>query len=238
VDLRKLVKKGAVMVRQYLRRVSVVERHVRGEGIEIGALQDPQVVPAGVTVRYVDIVSNEDALRAHPRRTAKQLVPVDIVDDGQTLGTIADASQDFVISNHFLEHCQDPLAALSNMLRVVRPGGVVYLTVPDKTRTFDAQRETTTVEHVLRDHRDGPQSSLRDHARDLVRSNGQVAGEEAIERRVDELLARDAQIHFHCWDDAALLEMLLAARRELGLPFAIEEFVRNESEFVVVLAKT
>ena len=42
-------------------------------------------------------------------------VPVGCIDDGERLGKIADASQDFVIANHFLEHCQDPILALLNI---------------------------------------------------------------------------------------------------------------------------
>ena len=44
------------------------------------------------------------------------------MDDGERLATIADATQDFVIANHFLEHCQDPLGALGNMSACCDPG--------------------------------------------------------------------------------------------------------------------
>lgn len=237
MSLTKFVKRGAVMVRQYSRRISIIERHIRGQGLEIGALQDPQVVPRGTRVRYVDIVSNEDAARVHPRKRQKDLVPVDIVDDGQTLATVANESQDFVISNHFLEHCQDPLRALENMLRVVRVGGVVYLSIPDKRRTFDRNRPTTTAEHLIEDYRRGPQSSMRGHYEEAVRCNERITDPDQVATRVDERIERGDQIHFHCWDDRALLATLLAARDELEFPFEIEEFARNEAELVCVLSR-
>jgi len=237
LDLRKIVKKAALMVRQYVRRVSVVERHIRGEGLEIGALQDPQAVPRGVRVRYVDIAPTEELRRIYPAKQARDLVQVDIVDDGERLATVADDSQDFVLSNHFLEHCRDPLGALKNMVRVVRPGGVVYLSVPDKRHTFDAPRPATTAEHLLQDHREGPHRSERSHVEEVVRLVEKVEGEAAIAARVQELIDLDFRLHYHCWDEAALLDLLQAARRDLSLPLDIEEFARNEAELVVVLKK-
>jgi predicted SAM-dependent methyltransferase len=56
---------------------------------------------------------------------------VDVVDDDERVSTIGDATQDLVIANHFLEHYEDPLGALGIMIRVLRPGGVLYLAVPD-----------------------------------------------------------------------------------------------------------
>lgn len=34
---------------------------------------------------------------------------------------------DFVIANHFLEHSEDPILTIKNMLRIVRPDGIIYL---------------------------------------------------------------------------------------------------------------
>lgn len=236
-DLRKFVKKAAVHLRQYLRRVSVVERHIRGEGLEIGALQDPQVVPRGVKVRYLDIGTREELRARFPAKQARDLVAVDIVDDGERLGTVRDASQDFVISNHFLEHCKDPAGALVQMLRVVRPGGVVYLSVPDKSRTFDAPRPATTSAHLLEDHRRGADGPERHHVEEVVRLVEGVEEDESVSARVQELLDLDFRIHYHCWDEPAFLDFLLTLRRELQLAMRIEEFARNEAEMVVVLRK-
>ena len=225
------------MVRQFLRRATVVERHVKGRGIEIGALQDPQPVSRGVEVRFVDIAPTEELRRLYPAKQGRDLVQVDIVDDGERLSTVADDSQDFVISNHFLEHCKDPVGALSTMLRVVRPGGVVYLSVPDKRFTFDAPRPATTAAHLLADHREGPERSVREHVEEVVRLVEKVAGEDAVTARVAELMASDFRLHYHCWDDGTLLDLLQALRRELGWEFSVEEFARNEAELVVVLKK-
>lgn len=52
--------------------------------------------------------------------------------DGMVLGGVPDNSYDFVVSSHCLEHLCNPLVALWNWVRVVRPGGYVVVTVPDE----------------------------------------------------------------------------------------------------------
>lgn len=52
--------------------------------------------------------------------------------DAQLLATVGDASLDFAHSSHCLEHLRDPVEALRNWLRVIKPGGHVIVTIPDE----------------------------------------------------------------------------------------------------------
>jgi predicted SAM-dependent methyltransferase len=238
LDLRRLAKKLVTPFRQYLGRLTVVDRHLRGSGLEIGALQDPMPMPKGVKVRYVDIAPTEVLRRMYPRKARRHLVPVDVVDDGEKLTTIADGSQDFVAANHFFEHCEDPVGTLRNLLRVVRPGGVVYLSVPDMRHTFDRERTPTSVEHVLRDHEQGPAVSRHEHYVEVVRDAMKVAGEAAIATAVADLETTDFRIHFHCWSQTGFLQLLTTLQTRSGYPrFELAEFVANEREMVVVLRR-
>lgn len=65
---------------------------------------------------------------------------------------IADASYDFVISSHCLEHTANPLAALREWRRTVRPGGHLVLLLPDPAGTFDHRRPITSIEHLKADY--------------------------------------------------------------------------------------
>jgi predicted SAM-dependent methyltransferase len=236
LDLRRLVKNLITPLRQYLRRLEVTDRYLRGEGLEIGALQDPLRLCPGVKVRYVDIADTESLRRMYPLKARRHLVDVDVVDDGEKLATVADASQDFVAANHFFEHCEDPIGTLRNLLRVVRPGGVVYLSLPDKRHIFDRDRPSTSFEHLVRDHEDGPVASRAGHYEEVVRLAIKVEGEAAIATKVQELTEQNFRIHFHCWSQTDFLELLCALQRRNGFPaFDVAEFVANEREMIVVL---
>ncbi len=215
-------------------RREIAGRYLRGTGIEIGALHNALDVPRSAHVRYVDHLPVDELRRHYPELEAEPLVDVDILDDGQRLSTIDDESQDFVIANHFLEHCEDPLGALSNMIRVLRPGGVLYLAVPDKRYTFDVDRPVTPTDHLLRDHREGPEGSRRAHYEEWSRL---VDRAEDPEAHATALLERGYSIHFHAWTQTELLAVLGAAAEELDLDFDIELMLKNGHEVIFVLRR-
>lgn len=215
-----------------------IARHVlRGEGIEIGALHDPLKVPPTIRVHYVDRMAEPELRRQYPELATFQIAPVEIIDDGERLEKITDASQDFVIANHFLEHCQDPLGAVANFLRVLRPGGAAYLAVPRHGNTFDRDRPVTPLEHLLRDWREGTAWSRRQHYEEWVRVAHKIEDEGWAANRIEHFMAIDYSIHFHVWDAAALLKMWVALREEFGFPLEVELFVKLPEEYVTVLRK-
>ena len=219
-----------------LNRDAIAARFLRGEGLEIGALHNPLPVSQHARVRYVDRMTTPDLRRQYPELDGKPLVEVDVVDDGERLANVPDASLDFVIANHFLEHCQDPIAALGTMFRVVRPGGIVYLAIPDKRFTFDVDREVTSTEHLLEDHRKGPEGSRQEHFEEWARLVDKV-GEAEVGAHAAKLVEADYSIHFHVWTQGDALELLSVARRELGLDYDVEVAIRNGHENVFVLRK-
>lgn len=52
--------------------------------------------------------------------------------DAQLLETIENETYDFVYSSHCLEHMRDPIIALMNWWRVLKPGGYLFVVVPDE----------------------------------------------------------------------------------------------------------
>jgi SAM-dependent methyltransferase len=71
--------------------------------------------------------------------------------EATALHGMADASYDFVLSSHCLEHLANPLAALREWRRVTRFGGHLVLVLPDPKRTFDHLRPVTTLAHLRAD---------------------------------------------------------------------------------------
>ncbi|HEX6310686.1 MAG TPA: methyltransferase domain-containing protein, partial [Acidimicrobiia bacterium] len=200
----------------------------------------PLPVPPTAHVRYVDRMPVDEQLRHYPELGGVPLAPVDLIASADDLSVLPDASVDFVIANHLLEHVEDPIAALCEFERVLRPRGVVYLALPDHRTTFDRDRELTTVEHLLREHAEGTAATRRDHYLDWAR-NVDRARPEDVERHADRLMSDRYSIHFHCWNPDTFLDFFVAARRQATLDFSVAAFAPPEGpadpEFILILVK-
>jgi len=216
-------------------RDDLAQRYLRGEGIEIGALNIPQRVSPDVRVRYVDHASGDELRRIYAYELSQHnwdLVEPDVVDDGERLTKFADDSVDFVIANHMLEHAEDPIETLNHFLRVLRPSGILFLTLPDARETFDGRRARTTVEHLLRDHREGPEVSRREHYEQWARII-ECVPEEQLPERLARFQAEGTRNHFHVWE----LETFLAFLFALRLPADLVTAHQVDHEFAVILRK-
>jgi SAM-dependent methyltransferase len=217
-------------------RVLIANQYIEGEGIEIGALHSPLTIPATANVKYVDRMSTADLRSQYPELNSLNLTEVDIIDDGESLGTISKDSLNFAISNHVIEHCQNPILTLINHLRVLKIDGIVYLAVPDKRYTFDIDRPPTSLEHLIEDYKSGSERSKHSHFEEYVRLVEKVAQEE-IANRVSHLLSINYSIHFHVWTPTEFFELLIYCQKEMKIPFEIELFKRNNFEFIFILRK-
>lgn len=213
-------------------------RYLRGNGLEVGALHLPLALPRGASARYVDRMSVDD-LRAHyPELDEYELVTPDFIDDGEALTSVPGGSMDFVIVNHLIEHCQDPIGALLSQARVLREGGILYLAAPDRRRTdFDREREETPLEHLLADHEQGPEDSRSRHYEEWSRLAIKVPADEVSEHAAA-LEEQDYSIHFHTFTLTSFLALILRAREAYGLPLEVVATETNNHEFIVIARRT
>lgn len=224
-------------------RVVLAARYLRGDGIEIGGLGRPLMLPAGARVRFVDRFDEAGLRGNYPEMAGVAIVRPDIVDDGETLATIPDASQDFVVVNHVVEHFQDPIRFFHNSTRVLKPGGILFMALPDRDKTFDRARPVTPFEHLAQDFANGPTASREGHFREFVRladtHNGSQAWrtEAEYEALVAQLMADDYSIHFHVWDLPGVLDMLLQLRARYALLLRPLAVLSSGDEVVSVLEK-
>jgi predicted SAM-dependent methyltransferase len=217
-------------------RRRLARRFLRGQGIEIGALHLPLGLPRGASVRYVDRMSREALREEYKELATLELVAVDVIDDGEKLSTFEEASVDFVVANHFIEHTQDPIATLASHARVLRPGGVLFMAVPDKRATFDAERPVTPLGHLIRDNAEGPEWSRRQHFEEFAQL-AERTPEAEVAARATLLEEIDYSIHFHVWTPAAFAELLTHCRVVAGIPLELEALVPVRHEFVAVLRR-
>ncbi|MBV8856980.1 MAG: methyltransferase domain-containing protein [Acidobacteria bacterium] len=208
--------------------------YLKGEGLEIGASHYPVPVPRGVRVRYVDFAEVGELRRRHPEL---DIPPPDIVDDGAVLASVADGSQDFLIACHVIEHLADPVGAFKNWLRVLKPGGVLLLAIPDKRFTFDFHRPVTPWEHLKRDHEEGWTDG--EHFGQFEREYRETFGiedEDAVASLIARLRENPGTAHLHVWSQTEMLEFVAALRR-YGLDFEVEAFSAYGNEGAFVLRK-
>lgn len=235
---RRLLEKAAHVYLQRLPQISRYElalTYIQGEGIEFGPLNAPLPVGKRANVRYADRYSNEFMLERHDG-IPKDLKPLTYITSLETCEGIPDASQDFIIANHVIEHLENPILAIENMLRILKEGGIVFLAIPDRRYTFDFDRELTTFEHLLRDYQDGPEWSRFDHYLDVSEKLFDLKGEEA-QSFAKQLFDEGLDTHFHVWEQHSAMEMMLRLKSDLGFHFDIVANTTYPNESVFVLRK-
>lgn len=211
--------------------------YLSGAGIEIGALHNPLKVPGCARVRYVDRMPVEDLRKQYPELNSQKLVNIDVIDDGERLAKFKDQSLDFVIANHFIEHSQDPIGAVNNQLRVLKPNGILYLALPDKRYNFDIDRPVTSFEHMVKDYEEGPGWSRRQHFEEWVTLVNKTCGEEEIARSINSLLETDYSIHYHVFTASEIVDFFARLKGYARYSFDIELICKNCTEVIVILRR-
>ena len=198
----------------------------------------PFPVPDDVRIRYGDVrdrESLESYFKSSEVKTGDEI-------DAQTFAGLDAASFDFVVAAHVIEHLRDPIGSIIHAMRILKPGGVLVLVVPDLPRTFDRNRPETTMEHAVRDYRDGGVSTTRQGYEEHLRYvhpylTGEEHPEHELQRQATESEKRwrELDVHFHAWTRDGF-EMLLKAVAELA-PFDIEAAKSGINENIFVLRK-
>ena len=88
---------------------------------------------------------------------------VDIVSEGDDL-PFKDNTLDYVISSHVIEHYFDPIKALKEWNRVIKPGGYIFTIAPHVDRVPEEHRSITPLETFIERHRTGIRTPEDDEA--------------------------------------------------------------------------
>lgn len=215
---------------RYARSI-LVQKYCKGYGAEIGAGVQPMLVPRGSRTVYID-AEPADFWRQDPRWQHENIRDPDIIDEGETLSTIADDSFDYLIAAHVLEHIEDPILAIKNWVRVVKPGGHILVAVPDMRFSEDERnREVTTVEHFKRDHAEGPHVSLAEHMQELGLVPEGTTGP-ALTGLHDQ---HKRMIHYHAFTLVSFVQLLASIE---GVGFELVEASFNVNEDLAVLRRS
>jgi len=218
-------------------RAQIAQKFIAGSGIEIGALHNPLPLGSEVRVKYVDRLPNARLREHYPELKDRVFVEPDMIDDGEILSSIQDNSMDFIIANHMLEHCENPLGTIRHHLRKIRLGGTLYYAIPEKTQGFDAARGITSFIHLVEDDLWGPEVSRLRHFWEWVTFVTQARDLQEAAAQVEGMKKRNHSIHFHVWDERSFREFVKGAQGYLHHPFHVAYLERNDTEVVTVFRK-
>ena len=169
----------------------LANKYCTGKGLEIGGSAHN---PFGLDTLNVDFCDSSDTIyKQEEVRICGKAMPVDIVASGDDI-PLPDESQDFVVSSHVLEHFPNPVKALLEWDRLVRPGGTIFMIVPHKERTFDNAQSRTTLQHIIDDYYS---NATEPHP--------------------------NPQGHDHCWITEDIVKLCEWMIRELGVKWDIVE---------------
>ena len=137
--------------------------------------------------------------------------------DATDLARLPAASYDFVLSSNNLEHIANPLKAVGEWLRLLRPGGHLLLVLPRKESNFDHRREITAFGHLLDDFAAGISEHDLTHLEEILERHDYAMTPEIADRGALEHRGRanfeNRGLHHHVFDPP----LIEAVFRHFGL---------------------
>ena len=129
------------------------------------------------------------------------------------LKEVKDASYDFVLSCHSLEHVANPVKALKDWSRVLKSKGRLVLALPDKEFTFDNKRPITTLEHLIEDYKNNTTEEDTTHFEEVIALHD--FNHDAFVKSKDDLIKRTKRnienraVHHHVFNLDLVKELLI-----------------------------
>ncbi len=134
------------------------------------------------------------------------------VAEGTELKEIADEQYDFLLSSNNLEHIANPIKALFEWKRIIKPGGIIILVLPKKQSNFDHNRFVTSFQHLQQDFENNTQENDLTHLNeilqlhDLKRDSHAGSFADFKKRASDNFETRS--LHHHVFDVVLLKQLI------------------------------
>jgi SAM-dependent methyltransferase len=120
-----------------------------GLGAEIGPLNIPLLSRDEARILYVDHLDTAGLRAKYP--TLGDIAEIDrpMVNDSLADTLSADAPLDYVVGSQVFEHVPNPIRWLHEIAAILRPGGLLALSLPDRRLTFDLLRQETRPADII-----------------------------------------------------------------------------------------
>lgn len=198
----------------FFREMKLAHAWCRGSGIELGAAaHNPFGLPGAINAapfsdRPGDVDYQDFLLyKNEQERLCGRYALVDLVCEAHAL-QVPDASQDYVISSHVVEHLPDLVSAFLEWNRVLKPGGVAFMVFPKRNALeADARRPITPLAEFIDDY--NRKASIHTHP--LEAGHG-IRG------------------HYHVFTLDSMLELIAWCNRNLDLRWTVERVEKTDSK--------
>lgn len=190
-------------------------RFCSGKGIEIGSC-GRHLVKGSMLVDLITDYSHENPYR------------VDYIADAHHLPEIRSDSLDYVCASHVFEHLTNPIKAVREWARILKPGGIIWLKIPDKRKTFDTTRRRTTLQHIIEDFEHDVPVNDPTHIEDHNKNSSPPRDQ------------NHPYVHSHVWIPEDILEFFNYLKREhapLEILMWRENSCKGTQDFWLVLKK-
>jgi SAM-dependent methyltransferase len=209
-----------------LREICVSQ--LKGSGIEFGPGANPMPIPLTCEAHFADFVSSDEVRKRKYEAAGDDFAPVEFVMDLSNPCIVPDASLDFIICAHVIEHVPDPLRVYERAYGKLKAGGQLVLVVPDAARSFDLGRPLTSLEHLIADFESPDEHRDREHYEEFFshvlsgpqreewqRYYARAFGieEPNLSEFVERAIALRADLHLHTWTYPSFGELVQFARQ-------------------------
>ena len=203
--------------------------------IEIGAFARPTLRGHPFKVTYVDFYST-DELKQQAKTAG--IDPADVVDVDHVVRSedyrSASSDQfDLLIANHVLKHIANPIKWINMAADLLRPGGLLFVSLPDKRRSFDQFRANTQLSHLVADFLKDETITNPEHVIETIMyydvnyigKRRDLKTSLDVERMKREMFSPHPGIHTHVFDGTTFLPAILKPLLYMQLiPFALVDY--------------
>jgi SAM-dependent methyltransferase len=211
------------------KKSAMAHRYLDGlRGIEIGGSFTNSF---GLKTLNVDYTEENNQFTQEDLGNSGQSLKVDIVANGDDL-PFKDNVWDFVINSHVLEHFFDPIKTVNEWMRVIKPGGYLYMIVPHKERTFDHVREITSLSELFARHNN--ELKIQDYAYNAT-TGEHIAITDGPTQEGFERFSEDNHLHWNVWNTRSFLDFMKCLELDVVEYQDVDDKIGNG--FAVVIKK-
>lgn len=187
-----------------------VKDNLRGDILEISPFFQPFPLNDKTNIIYIDKCSREELLEVKKQNKIEiendNIIEPNVIIDTHCL-CFKDETFDNVVNSHVFEHLYNPIKALGEWIRVLKRNGFLYIVVPDKTLTFDKDREITPESHIVDDYNQNMNHAEFNHYLDAFGHNKEIASDHFNKR---------SDIHLHTFTHESLISLLETYSKYFG----------------------